>query len=102
MDKGSAVFSVSIIICSCNRAAVLQQTLEAFRFAKVPADWWVELIMVDNASTDNTSAVVENVQLPTIAIRVVTEPRRGKGHALNTGIAAARGEVLLFTEAYVT
>src|SRR4029453_15307423 len=98
MDKGSAAFSVSIIICSCNRAAVLQQTLEAFRSANVPADWWVELIVVDNASTDNTSAVLENFQLPTIPIRPLTEPRRGKAHALNTGLAAARGKVLLFTD----
>ena len=38
------------------------------------------------------------MSLPNISIRYILEPRRGKGYAYNTGIAAARGTILLFTD----
>lgn len=90
--------SVSIVICSANRAAALAQTLDEFRRVHIPSEWEVELVVVDNASIDNTKAVVEEFHRSDMVSRYIYEPRKGKGNALNTGISAARGEVLLFTD----
>jgi glycosyltransferase involved in cell wall biosynthesis len=56
------------------------------------------LIVVDNGSTDDTAAVARSFSAPGLAVRYVLEVRRGKGHAYNAGIAAARGRVLLFSD----
>ena len=57
-----------------------------------------ELIVVDNASTDDTAETVKSCRLPNMTTRLVYEPRRGQCYARNTGIAVARGEVVLFTD----
>ena len=88
----------SIIICTRNRAAMLERTLVAFRAVEVPPDWRVELIVVDNGSTDATAEVVRNADHPAIRIRHVHEDRPGKSRAQNTAMAHARGEALLFTD----
>jgi glucosyl-dolichyl phosphate glucuronosyltransferase len=89
--------TVSIIICSANRHASLLQTLTAFRTVTIPTGWDVELLVVDNG-TDDAQDTVRQGQWPAAPTRYVREPRPGKAHALNTGIAAARGDFLLFTD----
>ena len=88
----------SVIISSSNRASALEKTLRAFGEVSVPAGWEVELIIVDNASKDHTPLVVQAAQLPNFTIRYLYEGRPGKSNALNTALAAAQGEVLLFTD----
>jgi glucosyl-dolichyl phosphate glucuronosyltransferase len=90
--------SISLIICTHNRAASLERTLAALAAVRVPAGWPMELLVVDNASTDGTAAVVRAARLSTMEIRYVAEPREGKSHALNAGAAQARGDFLLFTD----
>ena len=90
--------AVSIIICTCNRAEDLSQTLAALGRVCVPESIPAELLVVDNASTDATAEVVRTCRLPNMPVRYVHEPRRGKGYAYNTGMAQARGEVFLFTD----
>jgi glycosyltransferase involved in cell wall biosynthesis len=90
--------SVSIIICTCNRAEDLRQTLEAIGRLPVPTDFPCELIVVDNASTDGTATLVQSLTLPNMPLRYLLEPRRGKGYAYNSGMAAAVGDILLFTD----
>lgn len=91
-------FAVSIIICTYNRAADLGQTLESLRTVVLPAEKQTELIIVDNGSTDNTAEVARAFAAPGLSVRYVREDRRGKGYAYNAGIAAAHGEVLLFSD----
>jgi glycosyltransferase involved in cell wall biosynthesis len=64
----------------------------------LPANGSTELVVVDNGSTDETATVVRSFSRPGLLVRYVLEARRGKGHAYNAGIAAARGRVLLFTD----
>lgn len=89
---------VSIIICTHNRAGQLRQTLESLGRARVPREFAAELLVVDNASTDDTAAAVAAAHVPQMPLRYVHEPRKGKGYAYNTGMAAARGEIFLFTD----
>jgi glycosyltransferase involved in cell wall biosynthesis len=90
--------AVSVIICTYNRAGDLAQTLDSLREVALPAAGDAELIVVDNGSTDDTAAVARSFSRPGLAVRYVHEGRRGKGHAYNAGIAAARGRVLLFSD----
>lgn len=90
--------SVSIIICTRNRAAALQKTVRSVTDAAIPFGYQVELIVVDNASSDATREVVATAFSSTIAVRYIREARPGKGYAYNSALAAAAGEVLLFTD----
>lgn len=88
----------SIIICTRNRAAMLERTLHAFQSLNVPDRWRVELIVADNGSTDETAGVVEDASHPAIEIRHVFESSPGKSRALNAALRVAKGEALLFTD----
>jgi len=90
--------SVSVIICTCNRAAGLRATLESLGKARIPSGWQVEIVIVDNACTDETSKVVQCVTLPNMTMRCLYEPKRGKSYALNLGLASVQGDYLLFTD----
>lgn len=89
---------ISIIICTSSRATFLRDTLASLANVRVPDDAPCELIVVDNASTDDTPAVVQGCVLPNMPVRSIREERRGKGHAYNAGLAAVRGSVLLLTD----
>ena len=69
----------------------------AFREIQVPDHWNVELIVVDNASTDETAAIVKG-SASGLHVRYQFEPEKGLSRARNTGLVAAKGEVLLFTD----
>ena len=90
---------VSIILCTKNRAASLDETLNSMQGVTVPPGLQVELVLVDNGSTDRTASIIErHLSRSHIPIRAVVEPVEGKSHALNAGIQAAHGEILLFTD----
>jgi glycosyltransferase involved in cell wall biosynthesis len=88
---------LSVVICTRNRARLLDQALESLARMFVPEGTEWELLLVDNGSTDRTPAVVASWtgRLP---IRSLIEPVVGKSHALNRAVEAATGEYLLFTD----
>lgn len=90
--------SCSVIICTRNRASFLKDTLAAFEKVRVPPRWRVEMVVVDNGSSDHTAAVIAAASLSSIEFRHVREPLPGKSRAQNTALSEARGEVLLFTD----
>lgn len=59
----------------------------------------VEVIVVDNASTDDTAAVARDADSPALRVRVVGCPTPGKGAAVRTGIAATDAAVVGFMDA---
>ncbi len=88
----------SIIVCTYNRADSLRDTLAALKALQTqPVDDW-EVIVVDNNSRDHTREVVLAAQRDWPRLRYEFEAAQGLSHARNHGIAAARGEVLLFTD----
>ena len=89
---------VSIIIGTKDRCADLADMLAHLGRARVPDGWQVELIVVDNGSSDDTKLVVSQAKLPNIEVRYAFEPRRGKSHALNTGVSMSLGKTLLMTD----
>ena len=93
------VESVSVLICTYNRARMLRETLLALRAIDLPPDCAVQVIVVDNNSTDNTALVIEEaVRDSPVPVIGLTETQQGKSFALNRGLAAATGDVIALTD----
>lgn len=91
---------VSIILCARNEAANLRHHLPGWLQQEYPGPW--ELVVVDDASEDDTGAVLQEwqEQHPRLRVVTITEKRHpGKKQALAQGIATARFDILLLTDA---
>lgn len=88
---------ISLVICTRNRAGQLKACLKSLRGIDAPCDW--EAIVVDNGSSDSTRQVVEEfASAAPFPVRYVREPRRGLSRARNSGVAAAFGDPIVFTD----
>jgi glycosyltransferase involved in cell wall biosynthesis len=98
--KAKAPVSISVIICTRDRVSELAQTLHAIqRSCCGDRDTYnAELIVVDNASTDNTAKVVKDFRSSRLELRYIYEPQRGKSNCLNRALLQARGEIILLTD----
>jgi glycosyltransferase involved in cell wall biosynthesis len=93
------VTSVSVLICTYNRARLLRETLRALSAMTPPKDFRVEIIVVDNNSTDNTPLVItEAARVSAVPVIGLRESAQGKSFALNRGLAAATGDVIALTD----
>lgn len=91
--------SVSVIICTCDRAASLLATLRSLANLELDDIGTFELVVVDNGSKDDSaSAIAGFAQQAPFNVRYVRERTRGLGVARNAGLSAAMGEVLLWTD----
>lgn len=88
----------SIVLCTHNGRSRLQPTLEHLAALRIPAAHTAELLVVDNASTDDTAAFVahtwEQLRVP-FPLRLLSEPRAGKGYATEAGYDATRYAYIL-------
>jgi len=93
---------LSLIICTRNRASSLTPCLQSIAKAhrRLNVDLVdVELIAVDNASSDATQAVIEAfAQRQSFPVRYVQAPVPGLSRARNIGVKASSGEWLAFTD----
>jgi glycosyltransferase involved in cell wall biosynthesis len=92
--------TVSIVVCTHNRAESLRDALQSVVSQDYPALNY-EIIVVDNCSTDNTKHVVEEFadnKLNNANIRYVNEERLGLSYARNRGIEEAKGEIIAFID----
>ncbi|TES89951.1 MAG: glycosyltransferase family 2 protein, partial [Desulfobacteraceae bacterium] len=93
----SPISRVTIIVCSCNRERLLAETINSITGLRKPRQAHIEVIVVDNASTDNTPLIINNLASP-FPIQYVREERLGHSIALNRGVRESKGELLLFTD----
>jgi len=98
MMKTKREIDISIILCTHNRAELLGPCLELLLGQKGHSSY--EIIVVDNASTDNTAEVIRDFFKSDPQGRLVHEfePEIGKSYALNRALKLARGGILLFTD----
>jgi glycosyltransferase involved in cell wall biosynthesis len=90
---------ITVLICTRNRAAILERVLATHLELVVPEGWNREYVIVDNGSTDHTREVVGRFQDSTsIEVQYVHESRAGHSIALNTGCLRARGSIIAFTD----
>jgi glycosyltransferase involved in cell wall biosynthesis len=92
--------SVSVVICCHNSARLLPNTLAHLKRQRVSAaiDW--EVLIIDNASTDNTASVAERVwdDNGLAPLRVVREDRLGLSYARERAFEEARFEIVCFVD----
>ena len=84
---------VTVVVPAYNEAANIAATVRSLAAGDYRP---LEVIVVDDGSTDDTAAIVERLDLP--GVRVIRQANAGKPAALNTGIAAARGELLVLVD----
>ena len=87
----------SVVIPTYNRADILLRTLQSLSEVQMAEE--VEVIVVDNNSSDHTKAVVEEAAaLFAVPLEYVFEPEQGRSAALNSGIRVSTGDVILVAD----
>jgi glycosyltransferase involved in cell wall biosynthesis len=88
---------VSLVICTRNRAAQLNDCLQHVARLRPSCSW--EFVVVDNGSSDGTGTVLtEYAANVPFSVKVVQENVPGLGRAQNTGWKAACGDIIAFTD----
>jgi len=90
---------VSVLVPCLNEAGSIEQLLDAFRVQDAPI---LEIIVVDGGSTDGTHAILENYQkkYPAVPLRVLLRPCITLPEAINAGVRATRGDVIVRLDAH--
>lgn len=92
---------LSIVIPAYNEGAPdrLPKSLEDVYAFVEKQPFEIEVVIVNNNSTDNTLEIANNAADEHPYIRVITEPTQGKGVAVKTGMMSAQGEYLFICDA---
>lgn len=83
---------VTVIVPAYNEAAGIEAAVRSLLASTHP----VEVVVVDDGSTDGTADLVEKLALP--GVRVIRQENAGKPAALNTGIAVATHEIVVMVD----
>ena len=84
---------ISVIVPAYNSEGTLGQCIAALQSQSLARDQY-EIIVVDDGSTDQTTQVAHQY-----GVRLICQPNAGPAAARNRGAQAARGRIILFTDA---
>jgi glycosyltransferase involved in cell wall biosynthesis len=87
---------VSVLIPCFNEENTLEKIVDAVHATALPE---IEVVVVDDGSTDATSKVIESLMDGRVDRALRHERNRGKGAALRTGLAAVTGEIVIVQDA---
>ena len=92
---------LSVVLCTWNNSKRLSVTLAAISLCRVPEALEWELVLVNNNCSDNTDSVIRcfSSGLPIVCVH---EKGQGLSRARNTGLKAANGRLIVFTDDDVT
>jgi glycosyltransferase involved in cell wall biosynthesis len=93
--------TLTILVCTHNRADLLFQTLRHLYSADQPSEWDVDILVVANACTDNTVPTLERFAEENpdgYPIRWIEEPRCGKSNALNSAMPHVSSSLVAFVD----
>lgn len=92
---------ISVIIPCHNEAARIERTIEAVISILEPTHYRVEVVAVDDGSTDDTRRTLDALQQrwPAIVHLICFETNHGKGYAIREGFLQSRGDAVGFIDA---
>jgi len=91
--------TASVIVCTYNRCQSLKETLQALSGQQLRNGLAMEILVVDNNSTDETRTVVQEASRGARwPIRYLFEPAQGTTYARNRGIQEAQGDLVAFVD----
>ena len=88
---------ISVIVAAYNEEKVIAETLRTLLTTDYAGE--LEVIVVDDGSTDRTAAEVEKIASSDPRVRLLRQPNRGKARALQRGLAAMRSGIAVFLDA---
>jgi len=92
--------SISLILPAWNESDAILRAIEEADFALRQVSSEYEIIVVDDGSTDDTAALVKQAAVKNSSVRLVQHnPNQGYGAALRSGFAAAKKDLVVFTDA---
>ena len=92
---------VSLLVCTYNRASLLPQTIQSLLSQEF--DWGdYEILVVDNACTDDTKEVVQSIQQHHAKVHYVYEPTLGVAVARNTGARRSQAKYIAYFDDDIT
>ncbi|MGW3496919.1 glycosyltransferase [Streptomyces sp. NPDC001020] len=83
---------VSVLVPAFNEAKCIENTVRSLMASEHP----IEVIVIDDGSTDGTARIVEAMDLP--GVRVIRQHNAGKPAALNRGLANARYDLIVMMD----
>lgn len=84
--------TVTVLVPAYNEKKCIANTVRSL----LASDYPVEVIVIDDGSTDGTADIVQRMRLPNV--RVVRQRNAGKSAALNNGIAHARNDIIVMMD----
>ena len=87
---------ITVLIATRNRQNLLSRTLKAYCRLERPAHDW-KVVIVDNGSTDLTATILAAFE-KRLPLETLWEPIPGKNRALNCGLAAIEGRLVVLTD----
>ncbi len=90
---------ISLVVCTFNRAPLLRRTLESLARQTTGDRFTYEILVIDNASTDETPHVIQSAeQGNAVMVRGVREARKGVAIARNRAIAETNGKWIAYQD----
>lgn len=97
--------TLTVLICTHNRAGLLERALTSLDAARRPENWQVKILVMANACTDGTHALLDNARAACegnpsrLKLDWLPEPRPGKSFALNSAIPHVRSsDIVTFVD----
>ena len=85
---------LSVIIPAYNEEKTIEKTITAIKNSNYP-NKKLEIIVVNDGSTDNTLNILKNIK----KIKIISKPNTGKADSMNQGIKQAKGEFIAIVDA---
>ncbi len=90
---------LTVVVPAYNEARRLPGNLAQIRAFLEQQSYTFEIIVVDDGSTDDTVGQICEMVAGDPRVRVIENPHFGKGYTVRTGMLAATGDIVLFTDA---
>jgi glycosyltransferase involved in cell wall biosynthesis len=98
--SSSASFTLSVVIPVYDERYLIRELLERVRAVDLPDLAGMEIVVVDDGSTDGTRDILRELSGRWPEVRLILHPEnRGKGAAVRTGIEAAGGNLIIIQDA---